>query len=41
MCECVGREKVDLLENKQKTCLDEMDGDSCVGCQIVCSYLGG
>ena len=28
MCECVGREKVDLLKNKRKMCFDEMDGIS-------------
>ena len=33
--------KVGCLENKRKTCLDEMDGDSCVGRQMVCSYLCG
>jgi hypothetical protein len=33
--------KMGFLENKRKTCLDEMDGDSCVGCQMVCSYLCG
>ena len=30
-----------FLENKGKTCLHEMDGDSCVECQMVCSYLCG
>ena len=33
--------KMGFLENKLKTCLDEMDGDSCVGRQMVCSYLCG
>ena len=33
--------KIGILENKRKTCLDEMDGDSCVGRQMVCSYMCG
>ena len=33
--------RMGFLENKRKTCLDEMDSDSCVGCQMVCSYLCG
>ena len=33
--------KMGFLGNKRKTCLDEMDGDFCVGRQMVCSYLCG
>ena len=33
--------KMGFLENKRKICLDEMDGDSCVGRQMVCSNLCG
>ena len=33
--------KMGFLGNKRKTWLDEMDGDSCVERQMVCSYLCG
>ena len=33
--------KTRFKKNKRKTCLDEMDGDFCVGRQMMCSYLCG
>jgi len=33
--------KMGFLENKGNICLDGMDGDSCVGHQMVGSYLCG
>ena len=33
--------KMGFLESKRKTCLDEMDGDSCVERQMVCLYMCG
>jgi len=39
MCECVGREKVNLLENKWKMCFDEMDGISVWGAKR-CAWPG-